>query len=229
MGNSIFPKYVLTSDGKKAVRCVNWLEVTDGKIPSTIHYQINKGYLYDGMVWIYAGNNKPDNADQYPYFWGESGGKIHFSEPSVETMEAFKEENLKDVSLNIINETIQPGEVLYNEQEIDDLNDAHDVYIPIIKDKDDFLKKIIKKAIIDKGIDLARLKYLTGEKYVLPNMKAALENNTKMSVMYFAHWCELLGLDFSVMVYDNGRDTQDPLKFPIIYRSDDGSLAEVKN
>ena len=121
---------------------------------------------------------------------------------------------------------MKDGEVLYNEQEINDINDAQAVYVPIIKEKDDFLKKIIKQAIINKRIDVARLKYKTQEKYILPNMKAALDNDTKMSVVYFGHWCELLGLDFSICVYDNGTDTTDVLKNPIFYSSETGEIKE---
>lgn len=224
-----FPLYVSTSDGEKTIRCVNWLDLDkDGNIPSTIRYELNRGYLniHDGFVWIYAGKTKPNNADQYPYFWGEPGSKPSFSDPLPDVMEAFKEENLRDVSTKIINETLEENEVLYNEQEINDLNDAQAVYVPIIREKDDFLKKLIKRAIINKGIDLARLKYKTQEKYILPNMKAALDNDTKMSVVYFGHWCELLGLDFSAVVYDNGTDPHDPLKKPLMYSSETGEITE---
>ena len=224
-----FPLYIMTNDGEKTFRCVNWLDLdNEGNLLSTVSYDVNRGYLNtdDGVVWIYAGTTKPINADQYPYFWGKKGEKPNFSSPTDESKEAFKEENLRDVSTKIINDTLKDGEVLYNEQEINDINDAQAVYVPIIKEKDDFLKKIIKQAIINKRIDVARLKYKTQEKYILPNMKAALDNDTKMSVVYFGHWCELLGLDFSICVYDNGTDTTDVLKNPIFYSSETGEIKE---
>ena len=40
-----------------------------------------------------------------------------------------------------------------------------------------------------------------------------------MSVLYFLSWCELLGLDFTIMVEDNGTDPQDPLKERLYYVS----------
>ena len=43
-------------------------------------------------------------------------------------------------------------------------------------------------------------------------MKQALEKSTKMSVIYFASWMEILGLDFEIIVKDNGQDRIDPLK-----------------
>lgn len=226
-----FPLYVSTNDGEKTIRCVNWLDLDeDGKLPSHINYEVNRGYLNldDDTVWIYAGKNKPHNYDQYPYFWGDKGEVPHFSEPTEESKEAFKEENLRDVSVKVIEENLEDGEELYNEQEINDINNSQAVYIPLIKEKDDFLKKLVKQAIINKKIDLARLKYKTQEKYILPNMKAALDNDTKMSVVYFGHWCELLGLDFRIAVYDNGMDSRDQLKYPLTYSSETGEINEEK-
>ena len=105
-----------------------------------------------------------------------------------------------DISLVNIIEKTKPNEVLYDEQEIQDMNSAASFYVPIINDSDDFLKKIVKNTIIAKGIDINRLKGKTDQKYVLPNMKAALENKTKMSVIYFCCWMELLGCDFQILL-----------------------------
>lgn len=219
-----FPLYITTADGEKIFRVVNWLDLENGKLPMTITYENNRGYILDGKTWIYAGKKKPINADQYPYFWGEKGEVPQFSNPSEESQVPFLEENLRDLNMDTIMENLEDGEVLYNEQEIEDINDAQALYTPIIKEKDDFLKKLIKRAIIDKAIDVNRLKYKTSEKYILPNMKAALDNDTKMSVVYFGHWCELLGLDYSIVVQDNGTDIYDPLKAPICYESATGQL-----
>ena len=55
--------------------------------------------------------------------------------------------------------------------------------------------------------------------YNLMNMKQALEKTTKMSVVYFAKWCEILGLDFTIIMDDNHTDKIDPLHQSIIYNS----------
>ena len=65
-----FPLYIMTNDGEKTFRCVNWLDLDkEGNLLSTVSYDVNRGYLNtdDGVVWIYAGTTKPINADQYPY------------------------------------------------------------------------------------------------------------------------------------------------------------------
>lgn len=179
-----------------------------------------KGYLDENnIVWIYSGDGKPINANKYPYFWLNSNGEKEFSNPLPETLDEFSGGNLVDASLLTIVNNTKEGEELYNEQAINDMNSAAAIYVPIINDNDDFLKKVIKNVIIEKNIDISRLKYKMGAKYGLPNMKAALQNKTKMSVNYFLSWAELLGIDFTIAIEDNGTDTIDPLKEPLFYVS----------
>lgn len=143
----------------------------------------------------------------------------NFSEPNKKVFDVYNASKLKDMSIGIIVDNTKEGEELYSEQAINDMNSAAEVYVPTYKDTDDFLKKLIKTAIVEKGVDIARLKYKMPEKYILPNMKAALNGDTKMSVLYFITWAELLGLDFMVVLNDNGSDPIDPLKQSLIYDS----------
>lgn len=211
-GTSIkFPQYV--SGNARAVSVVGYITDTN------FNYEEGKGYLDDdGYVWIFCKNGKPKNSDEYPYFWIEDEN-IMYSIPDDEIRDKFNIDNMIDISLVNIIEKTKPNEVLYDEQEIQDMNSAASFYVPIINDSDDFLKKIVKNTIITKGIDINRLKGKTDQKYVLPNMKAALENKTKMSVIYFCCWMELLGCDFQIDIIDNGLDSADKLKTDLIYTS----------
>jgi hypothetical protein len=211
-GTSIkFPQYV--SGNARAVSVVGYITDTN------FNYEDGKGYLDDsGYVWIFCKNGKPKNSDEYPYFWIEDEN-IMYSIPDDEIRDKFNIDNMIDISLVNIIEKTKPNEVLYDEQEIQDMNSAASFYVPIINDSDDFLKKIVKNTIITKGIDINRLKGKTDQKYVLPNMKAALENKTKMSVVYFCCWMELLGCDFQIDIIDNGLDSTNKLKTDLIYTS----------
>ena len=120
--------------------------------------------------------------------------------------------------MSIVEQT-KPTDIMYNEQAINDLNNAASRYIPIIHEEDDYLKKIVKEAIIRKNVDINRLKSKMQVSYNLLNMKQALEKSTKMSVVYFMLWMEILGLDFEIKIKDNGQDRIDPLKEPLIYSS----------
>lgn len=214
-----FPQYISTS--KRTVSVVGILK--DEKSD----YIAGKGYINkDGYIWIYC-DSQPRNKDAYPYFWINKEGKMEFSEPSKLMNKAYSLENLQDLSLVSVIENTDPNEKLYDEKEINDMNSSAAFYVPIINPNDDFLKKIVKNTIIQKGIDINRLKGKTDEKYILPNMKAALQNKTKMSVLYFIYWMNLLECNFEVTVQDNGNDRKDPLKNPITYDSYTNKVSKI--
>lgn len=216
-----FPQYV--SGNKRAVSVIGY--ITDNESD----YSDGKGYLdEDGFIWIFSKNGRPKNCDEYPYFWYEENDLI-YSIPDDDVRNKFNVDNLIDISLVNIIEKTKPNEVLYDEQEIQDMNNAASFYVPVINDYDDFLKRVVKNTIITKGIDINRLKGKTDQKYVLPNMKAALENRTKMSVMYFCIWMELLGCDFQIDITDNGLDPSNKLTTDIIYTSNSDKIYKNLN
>ena len=222
-----FPQYVSTSE--RTVSVVGMVDKMNEDKEKGV-FQDGKGYIdEDQFIWIYCGGGKPKNANEYPYFWLNDEGKKEFSEPQDIIKKAYCVENMKDMSLVNIVENTAENEELFNEEEINDMNAAAAFYVPIIYDSDDFLKKIVKMTIIKKGIDINRLKVKTEEKYILPNMKAALQNKTKMSVVYFCCWMELLGCDFDITILDNATDTTDPLKNPLVYQSNKSSVSELVN
>lgn len=210
--------------------------VWDGASPvSPEELEDGKGYIDEnGKIWIFSSLGKPKNANQYPYFWKnptEEGEEVTFShsEPQEDVLENFDVYHIKDISLVSIIENTQDNEVLYDEKEINDMNAAASIYVPTISETDDFLKKVVKWAIIQKGIDINRLKGKIPEKYQLLNMKAALQGSTKMSVLYFMSWMNLLGLDFNITISDSGEDTLNPLKDPLIYQSDRDNVSMLRD
>lgn len=222
-----FPQYVSTSE--RTVSVVGMVDKNNEEKETGV-FQDGKGYIdEDQSIWIYCGSGKPKNKNAYPYFWLNEEGKKEFSDPPEIIRKAYSVENMVDMSLvNIVDRT-EPGEKLFNEEEINDMNAAAAFYVPIINESDDFLKKIVKTTIIEKGIDINRLKGRTDEKYILPNMKAALQNKTKMSVIYFTCWMNLLGCDFEVNILDSGEDKNDPLKSPLVYQSYRDSVSSLVN
>lgn len=221
----IFPQYISTTD--KTVTVAGIVENEDDSEDSGVFID-GKGYVdKDGIIWIYCGCGKPKNANEYPYFWISEDGKKTFSDPQPEMKEKFNTDNMKSSNLYDIVEATQPNEVLFDEEEINDVNSASASFIPIINESDDFLKKLIKATIIMKGIDINRLKVKAEQKYMLPNMKAALINDTKMSVVYFNKWAELLGTNFEVAITDSGEDKVDPLKRPLVYQSITNNVGEL--
>lgn len=204
---------------EKVVRIVGSVEKKK-KTKETGVFIDGKGYVDENeQVWIYSYSGKPSDANRYPYFWINSDGKKEFSHPDKDVLDLWKNENAIQMDLSTISVKTREDEQLYNEQQINDMNASASKYVPVILESDDFLKKIVKQVILQKNINISRLKYKMNTKYSLPNMIAALNASTKMSVTYFMTWAELLGFDFEIVCKDNKTDTVDPLPDVLLYDS----------
>ena len=216
-----FPRYLEIKTKKndsieRVISVLGYLFIDD---PDPRKFMDSKGYIDDkGYVWIYQKKKPTRNKNKFPYFW-ISNGKFKYSHPSDEVKEKFDVRNTIILDLNHIAEVTSDSDIMYDEQAVMDMNNASSKYTPVIKPDDDYLKRIIKTAILLKNIDISRIKCKMENQYNLMNMKQALEKTTKMSVVYFAKWCEILGLDFTIIMDDNHTDKIDPLHQSIIYNS----------
>ena len=218
-----FPQYISTKE-----RTVSIVGYVNSKEECSIEdFKDGKGYVdEEGYVWIYCAQGKPKNSTAYPYFWIKDN-KAEFSNVDDYIKSVYNIDKLMDMSLvNIIN-TTEPNEVLFDEEEINNIISSASFYVPEIKKDDDYLKKLVKYTIIKKKIDINKLKNKTDEKYMLPNMKAALNSSTKTSVIYFALWMDLLGCTFDITISDSGEDKADPLKTPIVYESATDKISDL--
>ena len=179
-------------------------------------YEDGKGYCDNDRIYIYY-SEKPEKFE-YPSFY-KSDNELVFERGKESNYEYFNTDLLKDLSYDIIKNNTNADDVYFNEQELNDINSATSVYTPTMKDNDDFLKKLIKTALLEKSINLNRLKSKGPEAYSVSNMKTALQNDTKMSVSNFVKWCELLGIKFEIVVEDNGFDRINPLLKKLKYNS----------
>lgn len=177
-------------------------------------FRHDKGYILNDEIWIF--NKEKPNTSEYPYFWYEHG-KICFGKVRDSIKNDFRVENLSTLDPTYTVCKLDPNVPLYDEQALSDMNAATTMFEPEIKESDDCLKKLIKISILDKKINIARLKSVTPTSYMLSNLKTALINGTKMSITNFIIWCDLLGLTFDIIVSDNGTDYQNPLKKSIHY------------
>ena len=117
---------------------------------------------------------------------------------------------------------------LYDESALTDvLNSRTSTIKPISKD-DDWLKKVVKQVIEEKGGDPHRIKSKLDKSFKYSNMTSALNGTTKMSPIQFAIWMELLDCDYALSVTDNGVDDAYPLAHEVLYRSDMDELLVEK-
>lgn len=186
------------------------------------HLIPNKGYVMDDYVYVYTDSKQHKSIGDVPILTISKSGDTYTvtRKPSkINSMEVFSVKNLTPMDAKAISDSLVEGEKLYDERELNDMNMASSVFVPEINETDDFLKKVIKQTIINKHIDISRLKSHLTKSYGLSNMKQALVLSTRMSTNVFVSWAELLGIDFTVTVKDNGRDTITPLKHPLTYTS----------
>lgn len=211
--NITFPKYINTF--QKSLRVLGTIKENLTKDD----YKNGKGYIKDdGSVWIYC-NKKPfpSTINLYPYFWFNEENKIEFSDPSPLMRNIYQMSSLRDLSVvNIINET-KENENFYNEKELLDITSSANFFVPYIKKVDDPWKKLIKMMILEKGIDINRLKSRANPPYQIPNMRTALNGTTKMSVNYFDDWMNLLCCKCEINIKNDGSDKVNPLKYDYTY------------
>lgn len=200
-----FPRYLHYGDD-------NMLTIL-GYLGNVTTFVDNRGYVDKDTEKVYVYNPKNKHV---PYIIVSDDGEVTKVDTDLKVYdEYFKLSNSYENSIYTILSTTPKDAVLYDEEALADMNAATSVFVPEIQPDDDPLKKIIKSAIINKGIDINRLKCKLPEKYALTNLKSALIGKTKMSISVFQTWCGLLELDFTFTVSDNGNDGINPLLEPI--------------
>ena len=195
------PELYLESIGKDRIFSVRKFDVNTPLIDG-------KGYLFeDDSIYIFSSTSK--KCGKIPYMWYDNGTLIK-GEVTEAVSKYYNKNNVTDYSYEVISSMTQPGEVIYDEKELSDMNNASSFPIPVITENDDFLKMVVKHVIIDKNINVNRLKSKTDKKHTFANLLSALMNDTKMSVFYFRIWMELLGCNFHIVVEDDGTDLTNP-------------------
>ena len=194
-----------------------------------------KGYLYKDIVYVYKEKKPKKVTSPVPYFYiNEENGETHsiqFKTPMGKeiSLQNFSIDHMVDYSYDRLLEETAEDEILYDEDMLNDMNSARSKFVPIINKDDDYLKKLIKYAIIKKDVDINRYKSEMETPYALTNMKSALIATTKMSVTNFLMWAELLKVDFQILIEDNGFDKVNPLKESLLYRSRENSVYTFDN
>lgn len=212
-----FPQFINTME--RTVQVLGFISETDD-------YLDGKAYLDEsGYVWIFC-ESEPSKTirNKFPYFWKSK--ELEFSDPDEEVRNNFHVSKLKDLSRERIENESHEDEINYDEKTLNDINSALTVFVPTIKKKDDFLKKLVKTMILEKNTNVKRYRSKSPKAWTIGNMINSLNSDTKMSVNFFLIWCELMGIDFEIHVKNNGHDT-DPLPEDLYYFSTrDGVFSE---
>ena len=108
------------------------------------------------------------------------------------------------------------------EVEVFVMPDSSISFCPEISENDDILKRLMKKAIIDKGIDIDRFKYRFVDKNALFNFKQVLKGDNRLSMLLFDRGVEAFNLKYTIVLEENTGDPIGiPLDKPIVVSSND--------
>ncbi|WP_171567736.1 hypothetical protein, partial [Brevibacillus sp. MCWH] len=148
------------------------------------------------------------------YIVEENGtSTIEFYDPVTDLdKEMYSVDKIVDFDPTKIFDTIErEKENFLNKEIVEVMNNNREIFTVTIKDTDDFLKYVVKKAINDKKINLKNYRHKFDSPYDLNNLKSGLQKDTKMTVTNFKTWCEVLGLKWYMKVEDDGTDKLSPL------------------
>ena len=91
-------------------------------------------------------------------------------------------------------------------------------YTTVIKDSDDFLKKVIKKCLMESGVNPRSFDKYAEKSWTIPNIIQVLGNDTKLSTKFFLELMGYGGWEFRVIAR-NGKNCKDPIPGNIVYDS----------
>ena len=211
------------------------VDVFDGEIKNKYDFEDGKGYvdLNTNNIWIFKSKIPKKDENKYPYMWITDDGVTHFSHYPIDNG-IFHADKLISVNTNEIIENVINNDntsPVFDDSIINDLNAGSEEFHPVLYDKDDFLKKLIKTVLNTVSISLNKYKSKVRQKYMISNMKSALMTKTKMSTQYFNAWVEMLGLKMTVIIESND-DAEDKIPEPLVYLSERDNvfkLSELDN
>lgn len=222
-----FPKYLPWHE--KMFRVVGTL---DDIINKKLEPEEGKGYCENeedsdsNAIYIY--HHDPTGID-YPVVTGNSDGIITKSSTHREYTDDFVITKCIDMPSTdeIVSNMNMEQERIYAEELKAQMSKASSIYVPIFYNQDDFLKKTIKCALLEKGVDMNILKAKAPLPHIFSNLLNALEKETKMSVITFEHWASDLNLSYYVIVTDSDERISNPINGAIIYNSDRNELCKL--
>ena len=94
------------------------------------------------------------------------------------------------------------------------------IYVPVIKETDDFLKRLIKMVFLIKAVPTTRYRKKITKAYQFSNLFQALNNETKTTTPVWQTWIELLGMDAIIILKDAKVEDDEPcIDNYLVYKS----------
>lgn len=185
------------------------------------------GYADDtGNIYIYR--KTPEKNDTVPWFTVEITSDmepklVYTSRVSSATQEAFTITNIINLYTNHIL-TDPVAKEFDNDDMHEEFMRGRSAYTPDIKDEDDFLKKVVKKCLIESGANAKEFEKYSDKPWEIPNLIQTLNGKTKLSPKFFQSWMGYGGWEFTVNVR-SGRGCRNPLPHEVVYDSETNDVS----
>jgi len=189
--------------------------------PEIVEFDPTIAYLKDDYYYIYRGSlQAKDSVPDLPgIYFSENSGKYLLFDPSTED-EKMKYRYSDKISSSTANEIVK--KINTKEVEVYVLPGIAKAFTPTIGEDDDILKRLMKRVIIDKGIDLDRYKSRFIDKNALFNFKQVLKSDSRLSMLLFDRGVDAFNLKYTIVLEEGSGDIVGiPLQKPIIISSDD--------
>ena len=193
-----------------------------------IKYSDDCAYIDDKYFYLYRGN-LPENQDNLKpgiYKNAKTDGYLFVEPKSPEERKEYRySDKITRYDADEIRNAVMNREVI-----IFNTPDASHSVIPEETDDDDILKKLVKRAISAKGIDLDQYRTRFTSKNMLFNTKQVLRGPNRLSMLLFDRCVEALNLKYTIILEDAGGEIIGmPLKNKIVISSHDVRDTNLQN
>lgn len=100
--------------------------------------------------------------------------------------------------------SIDPNKIIEmvnnHEQILIPASDSSKTFLPTVNVNDDILKRLIKKVLIQKQIDIDNYRTRFVDKNALFNFKQVIKGDNKLSILLFDRGCDALNLKYTIIV-----------------------------
>ena len=193
---------------EKSIYTRDSLLVTDDEILGIQLYdedetEFKKGiaYLKGDYYYIYRGEmDSTSKHDLYP----EPGIYKDTNDGSFFIIDPYTPDDQKKYSMDGKISSIDPQKIIdavNNKEEIlIAIPESSKIFLPTLNNNDDILKRLMKKALIEKGIDIDMYKYRFVDKNALFNFKQVIKSDSKLSMLLFDRGTEALNLKYTIII-----------------------------
>lgn len=194
-----------------------------------MEYDEQTAYIDNGYFYIYRGDRREDPRKAKglkPGIYRYRKGKdvTHILVPV--TTDAEKEKYDVNTHINSLNPVSVIDTAKTKEELLVAIPESTKIFQPTLSETDDILKRLLKKALIEKNVDLDRYKDRFTNKNELFNLKQVIKGDNKLSILIFNRGTYALGLEYDITLRekDPNNAVGDPLKEPITISSDETYL-----